>query len=342
VVVSNLLIGVLGAIVATNQPAALSNLVTGTTGISIAAVSANAAGANNPLQLELQKIEDADDAAAAEVDGWIRENNEFAAKGAGIPKAELNRRIRDKFDTSRKAYQDFIKRHPDYAPARVAYASFLNDMGEEDAEVEQLEKARDLDPTIPAVWNNLANYYGEHGPTTNAFICYEKAIQLDPNEPVYYHNFGTTIYLFRNDVRDYYHLNEQQTFDKAMALYANAIRLDPTNFALASDVAMSYYGIKPLRTNDALAAWNTALKLAHDEIEREGIYIHFARIESQAGMFAEARKRLDAVTNEMYLDTKRRVAHMIDEKEHPELVKDEPPIGPPLPARKTNAPDEKP
>lgn len=325
---------------ATNQPAALSNLVTDTTGISISAVSTNLAATNDPLALELQKIEEADDAAAAEVDGWIRENNEFAAKGAAIPKAELNRRIRDKFDTSRKAYQDFIQRHPNYAPARAAYASFLNDMGEEEAEYEQLLKARELDPTIPAVWNNLANYYGEHGPTTNAFICYEKAIQLDPNESLYYHNFGTTVYLFRNDVKEHYHINEQQVFDKALLLYSNATRLDPTNFALAYDVASTYYGIKPLRSHDALESWTNTLNLAHDEIEREGVYVHIARIAGLSGLYDEGRKQLSAVTNEMYADLKHRVSRMIDEKEHPELVAEKPPIGPPLPepAAKTNAP----
>jgi tetratricopeptide (TPR) repeat protein len=337
--VSNLLIGVLGAILASNEPTAVSNRVTLTNGISVSAVSTNLTATNNPLELELQKIEAQDDAAAAEVDGWIRQNQEFAAKGAAIPNAELNRRIRDKFDISRKAYLDFIQKHPDYANARVAYASFLNDLGEEDAEFEQLQKARELDPTIPAVWNNLANYYGEHGPLTNAFICYEKAIKLDPNESIYYHNFGTTVYLYRTDVKDYYHIGEQQVFDKAMALYSNATRLDPTNFLLASDVAMTYYGIKPLRTNDALASWTNALSLARDEIEREGVYIHFARIEAQAGMFADAHKRLDAVTNEMYADLKQRVGRMLNEKEHPELLTNAPAIGPDLPtAGKTNKP----
>ena len=95
----------------------------------------------------------------------------------------------------------------------MAYASFLHDSGDEDGEFEQLQKARkDLDPTIPSVWNNLANYYGEHGPTTNAFICYEKAIQLDPKEPVYYDNFATTVYLYRKDVREHYHLTEEAGF----------------------------------------------------------------------------------------------------------------------------------
>jgi hypothetical protein len=110
---------------------------------------------------------------------------------------------------------------------------------------------------------------------------------------------------------------------------------------MASDLAMSYYGIKPLRTNDALAAWTNALKLARDEIEREGVYIHFARIETQAGMYEDAHKRLDAVTNEMYADLKARVSRTLKEKEHPELTTNEPALGPELPASesKTNAPE---
>jgi tetratricopeptide (TPR) repeat protein len=319
--VSNLLIGVLGAALATNQPAALSNLVTQTTGISVSVTDTN-----SPLAQELHKIEEQDDAAAAQVDDWIRENDEFAKKGAAIPKAELNARIRNKFEASRTAYKDFIQRHPDFAPARVAYASFLNDMGDEEGEFEQLQKARELDPTIPSVWNNLANYYGEHSPVTNAFACYEKAIQLDPTEPVYYDNFGTTVYLFRKDAREYYHLTEQQVFDKALGLYAAALKLDPTNFLRASDLAMSYYGIKPLRTNDALGAWTNALSLARDEVEREGVYIHFARIKGQIGQFDAARKQLEAVTNQMYADMKIRVTRSINEKEHPELTTNYPPL----------------
>ena len=67
-------------------------------------------------------------------------------------------------------------------------------------------------------------------------------------------------------------------FDKALALYQKAIKLDPDNFPLATDYAQSYYGIKPLRTNDALVAWTNALHIARDEVEREGVYIHLARI----------------------------------------------------------------
>lgn len=293
--VSTLLIGLLGVLVATNQVVAASNLVEQTTGISV-----KVSDPNDPVEKEYQKLDADDDAAMAEVDGWIKENQEFAAKGAGIPNAELNQRIRKRLDIVRKNYEAFIQKHPDHVKARIAFASFLDDIGDEEGEKDQLEKARELDPKDPAIWNNLANYYGHNGELTNAFAYYEKAISLDPTEPVYYHNFGTTVYLFRKDAREFYGIEEQQVFDKAMNLYSNAMRFDPTNFVLATDVAQSYYGIRPLRTNDALVAWTNALNIASDENEREAVQLHLARVKMMAGQFKEARAHLESVKNDAH------------------------------------------
>jgi len=310
--VSSLLVGVLSALVATNPAAAASNFVAQTTGLSVAVPDPN-----DPVARELKKVMDDDDAAQAEVDGWIRENTEFAAKGAGVPQKEMRARILKRFEPIRKAYAGFVERHPDNAKGRVAYASFLHDLGDEEGEVEQLEKARTLDPKDPAIWNNLANYYGHEGELTNAFVHYEKAIELNPLEPVYYHNFGTTVYLYRKDVREYYHLTEQQVFDKALGLYAKSLQLDPTNFPLATDVAQTYYGIRPLRTNEALMAWTNTLSIAHDELEREGIYIHLARVKISVGRFAEAQAHLNAVTNDAYAELKKRLTRVLAEKQDP-------------------------
>ena len=138
---------------ATNQPAALSNLVTQTTGMSVSVPATN-----DPVAMELEKLEEDDDAALAEVDKWINENMEFAAKGAGIPPQELNRRIKERLDPIRKRYDEFLQKNPKSAKGHLAYASFLGDIGDEDGEVEHLEKAKELDPSNPATWNNLANF----------------------------------------------------------------------------------------------------------------------------------------------------------------------------------------
>jgi len=58
------------------------------------------------------------------------------------------------------------------------------------------------------------------------------------------------------------------------------------------------------------------------------------------GQFAEAHKRLDAVTNQMYVDMKRRVARSVNDKEHPEQATNEPPqeLDMPKALRKAGAP----
>ena len=150
---------------------------------------------NDPVEKEFKQLMADDDAAQAEVDAWLRENEKFAAAGSGLPSAELNRRVRERLVPVRTAYEDFIRRYPGHARARIAYGSFLNDLHEDEAAQEQWEKALVLDPKNPATYNNLANLYGQVGLLKKAFECYAKAIELNPREPVYYHNFGTTVFL---------------------------------------------------------------------------------------------------------------------------------------------------
>ena len=301
----------LGALVTASRLMAATNLVAGPTNPSPAVVPE----ANDPVEKEYKKLMEDDDAAQAEVDEWIKDNQEAATRGAAVPAADLQRRIRERFDPIRKAYDDFIKRRPDHARARVAYGSFLGDLQDEEGAQEQWEKALALNSKDPAVYNNLANLYGHLGPVKKAFDYYAKAIELNPQEPIYYHNFGTTVYLFRKDAMEFYSISEQQVYDKALGLYSKALKLDPQNFPLASDVAQTYYGIKPLRLEDALKAWTNTLAIAHDEVEREGVYLHFARLKLQADRFAEARAHLNAVTNDMYTVLKKRLVRNLDEQE---------------------------
>jgi len=308
--VSNLLIGVVSALVATNQAAALSNLVERQTGIAVSAPSTN-----NSAGAELQKLMDSDDAAQAEVDDWIKENNKFAEQGGGVPNTELNARILKRFETVRKGYEDYLRRHTNSASAHVAYASFLGDIRDEPGAMVQLELARAIDPKDPAVWNNLANIYGHIGEVTNAFIYYARAIELDPTESVYYHNFGTTVFLFRKDAKEHYGIDEQQVFNKALELYDKAMKYAPTDFLLATDVAKTYYGIRPPRTEAALNSWTNAFKLAGDDEEREGVQLHLARIKMHAGRFPEAHAHLGVVTNSSYAELKTRLTRALKELE---------------------------
>jgi len=295
---------------ATNSASAATNRLARTTDVAV-----TAADPNDPVEKEFQQVMKEDDDAQAEVDKWIKENDEFAAKGAGMPASQLKHRIETRFETVRKGYEDFLKKHPNHARGHVAFAGFLHDIEDEDGEKEHLETALSMEKNDPAIYNNLANIYGHHDPVKKAFEYYTKAIELNPREPVYYQNFGTTVYLFRTDVKEYYHINEDEVFAKAFELYSNAMRLDPLNFELATDVAQTYYGIQPMRVDEALRAWTNTLKIAANDIERQGVYVHMARINAMGRRFEIAHAHLAAVTDEKYNDLKRRVTRMVNDKE---------------------------
>ena len=305
---SDLTIGVLSALLATNPPQAVSNLVQQETGVSVDIPT-------NPTERQLRQIMMADDTVLDEVNDWIHTNT--------IPRSDTNallaldHHIREDIDGVRRQYDFFLQSHPDSARGHLAYGTFLNDIHEEEKAMVEYENARQLDPANAAVWNNLANYYGEFSPVTKAFKYYAEAIRLAPNEPVYYENLATTIYLYRKDAREYYQITEPEVFDKALDLYRQAIRLAPRNFLLATHYAESYYGIKPLRTHDALAAWTNALQTAHTDFEREGVHLHLARVKTQAGLYDEARAHLTLVTNSTYADLRRVLEKNLTAKEHP-------------------------
>ena len=308
---NELTLGLLGALLATNQPLAVSNVIRQHTGVAIEVAA-------DPVARELRDVMLADDAAQDEVNGWLRDYDaQPATNQTREASTELTRRIRARFDSVRGSYERFLKNHPDNARGYLAYGSFLNDIGEEEGAHLQYENSKQLDPKNPAVWNNLANYYGEFSPVTKAFEYYAQAIKLKPDEPVYYQNFATTVYLFRKDAKEFYHINEQQVFDKALGLYRQAMALAPENLVLATDYAESYYGIKPLRTNDAIAAWTNALNVAHTDAERQGVEIHLARIKIAAGFFDEASNHLADVTNAAYLDLKTRLYRSLLDHKNP-------------------------
>jgi tetratricopeptide (TPR) repeat protein len=285
------------ALAALSAAAASSNLV-------ISAAESPGAGADPSTEAQYQALLAADGAAQAEVEEWINNNAGFAASGGGISDAELNRRILARFEPVRKAYLDFLEQHPDHVKARVVYGSLLLDLHDEAGAQAQWEQALSLETNNPAIYVDLANLYAEHGPREKAFSFFETAIRLNPHQPMYYHSFADVVYLFHEDARQFYHLDEKEVVEKAFQLYSQALRLDPTNFPYATDAASTFYALRPVPFSAALQAWTNALNLAHNEVERQGIYLHFARLNLAAGHFDAARQCLEVVIDARYAGLK--------------------------------------
>lgn len=333
---SDLLAGALSVLLATNPPAAVSNFIAQRTGLAVAV-----AGDRDPAEQEFQRLLAADDAAQEEAEKITAEAEHPGDLLLAPSKLTIRARLDDHYRPVRARYEDFLGHHPQHARAHVAYASFLNDTGDEDGAVTHYERSRELEPKAPAAWNNLANLYAHRGPVEKAFPYYDEAIRLNPNEPLYLHNFGTLVFLFRKDATNYFRCDEQAVFTRALALYDRALKLDPHNFPLASDVAQTFYGIKPpptenpaaaraaeLRLADqALASWTNALGCARDGLEREGVYLHFARWNLRAGRLAETHANLAGVTNAMYAQLKQRLERNLMGQEQARSDPDPPAAG---------------
>lgn len=270
---------------------------------------------------EYRTLLELDDAALQEIDDWIREANATNDGVNDTSLISLPAKIEQRLKPVRVAYDAFIQKYPRHVGVRLAYASFLTDRGDEVLAAPHLLKATELDPKNPAAWNNLGNHYGHMGPVIKAFECYEKAIQLNPDAAVYFHNYGTTVYLFRKDAMKHFNFSEPEVFDKALELYRTALKKDPGNFDLAEDIAQTYYGIRTkavpsrmARPDEALQAWAYALEIAPGEHEKQGVYIHQARIHLQIDQVAEAKMALDKVNLPVYQTLKERVGKNLNNR----------------------------
>ncbi len=291
-----------------------------TVGVFVSEVSGSvghvhAAESTRSVEEAFQALLKRDDKALSEVDQWIKNNRKFQDKTASIRQATLDARIRQRLSSVEEAYKDFISRHPEHVRAHLAYGSFLNDLAKPDKAKEQWMRARKLAPKNPAAWNNLANYYGQEGEAKKAFTHYEKAISLRPGESVYYHNLASVILIYPDVATDHYQMDKQAVFEKALNLYRQAIKRDPTDFPLATDLARTFYRIKPPRPDQAIKAWERALNVANDAIERQGVYIHLARWKIQTHAWDKAREYLDKVKHPMYKKTKARVRKQLSKVE---------------------------
>ena len=263
-----------------------------------------------------RRLLELDDAALQKIDEWIRSSqrpNALETETIALA-GKINRAVQP----VKEAYETFLSAHPNHAPARLTFASFLSDIGEEQSALPHLQKAVEINPHLPAAWNNLANYYGHNGNGKEAFACYEKAIALNPQEPLYYHNFGAVVFLFRNEAGEYYQLTNAEVFDKTLSLYKKALELDPKNFDLAEDIAQTYYGIKTsdqpstmARPQEALDAWQYAASLAPSEFEKQGVRIHLARVYLEMENSEQAKRELNQITLPVYQTLKEQVGKHI-------------------------------
>ena len=175
-----------------------------------------------------------------------------------------------------------------------------------------------MDPKNADVYNNLAGSYSETGPADKAFDCYAKAIELNPNQAVYFQNFANSLYVLRKRAMSHYGLDERQIFAKIIQLYSNSVRLEPTNFSYALNLGQTYYSMRPFPAESALTAWSNTLQNVSNPVQREEVLIHLARVQMLAGRYEPARALLASVTNRESFVLKSNLLHNIELRKNEE------------------------
>jgi tetratricopeptide (TPR) repeat protein len=144
---------------------------------------------------------------------------------------------------------------------------------------------------------------------------FQKAIQLNPSQAVYFNNFADAVYVLRKSAMSHYGLSEQETLAKVLGLYSNSVRLDPRNYAFASGLAQTFYAMRPFPAGDALQAWSNALATARTPVDQQDAHVHLARVRMLQGRLDQARAQLALVTNAQFAVVKSNLFRAIAERE---------------------------
>jgi tetratricopeptide (TPR) repeat protein len=115
-------------------------------------------------------------------------------------------------------------------PHAIAGFIYCQKLGEADAGLRELERARSIHPGVAGVDIHMAQCYITKGDTERAVSHYAAAVQEDPSAHEAYNNLGV-IYFTRRDYRP------------ALAAFTAALRLRPDNALYQRNVAQAQAGL---------------------------------------------------------------------------------------------------
>lgn len=251
--------------------------------------------------------------ARADMSRWLRETTARDAHLLDRTPNFLSQRMEHRIQSVTVGYADFLARHPAHVATTLQQAAFGADMAEDLSAIRDWEAARAEQPDSPAPWNQLAHVLAHDGRTVDAFVCFEKSLELAPREAHYFFDFATAMLLYRTDAMSHYKLSESELFDRVLLTYRRGLKLEPENFARAAEYAQTFYVIRPARPDEAQAAWEHALKLATDDEQRDEARTHLARQALQAGKLGIARLYLDLVQDARFEPVKESLLRRIEE-----------------------------
>lgn len=214
-------------------------------------------------------------------------------------------------------WAEYFAEHPEDVDALLIHGKYLRAVGDDEAAYREFSKADALNPNLPVVKQQLANYEAEHGLPKFAYANLSSAVALAPDVSVYRLQLADFILFYREEliVREKF---TQQALDAVMMeSYRRAAQLEPENSALQWKYARAFYDAGRPDWNAALTQWDLVLsKFAPLNLDRQTALANKARVLIELRRDAQAREILETqVDLPSLLADKRRLLEIINSKE---------------------------
>jgi Tfp pilus assembly protein PilF len=162
-----------------------------------------------------------------------------------------------------QVYKVLLERYPKNARALNYYGEFLYDYrGEKMNGVRYWKEAVANDPKLALAYNNLGIHYSHSGQFAFGIENYNKAIELDSENPDFKFNLAQLYLAYTPSVAKELKWDEAKVFKEGMKLSKAAAELKPSDYKLQEDYATNFYVAERVKVKldwaDAAAAWRRA------------------------------------------------------------------------------------
>ena len=159
------------------------------------------------------------------------------------------------------------------------------------------KKAAALHPDLSEVFNNLGIHYSHTGDLTRGLVCFDKALELEPDNPDYLYNL-CQIYLTQfPDVAKQRQWSLKKVYRTAMKMSKKAAELGQ-DYELIQDYAVKFFAAENFQLKadwrEAARAWQWARQNARTTDEEFFTWLNEARVWIADGNKTKALACLDA------------------------------------------------
>jgi len=193
-----------------------------------------------------------------------------------------------RLDLVEQAYRTAIRLYPNNARLQNYYGEFLYVVRRDNTKaVLSWKLATSLDPKLAAPHTNLGIYNCDHGQYDLGLAHFEKALELEPDNPSYLANMAQFYLHFCTQAQQRRGWDKARVYREALGLFRRAVRLDAGDYDLQRDYAAALsaaedFGVRADWTQ-AAKAWRRARELAWNNRGRYAAWVNEGRAWMRAG-----------------------------------------------------------